>query len=64
MILYMSVDNGALYNDVDNPIEFEWLDVNEDVRFTPAQLCGADGQIAELLLRTGQARLVTDRRNL
>ena len=61
MILYQSNDNGALYltEHIDDPSDvgcWTMIDVDEPVVLTPAECCGHDGNIVEILLAAGKAR--------
>jgi hypothetical protein len=54
MKLYKSQDDGRLYQQVDDPEGFDVVEVADEIRLTPAQLCG-NNDIFDMLVRAGQA---------
>ena len=59
MILYVSDDDGTLYDQVDdpaNPVGFWKIDVPGTITLTPKQLCVGCNSIAEMLIRAGQGK--------
>jgi hypothetical protein len=57
-ILFVSNDDGALYTEVDDLEGFWQLELPEEVVLTAEQLTRGYGQVAEMLIQSGQAKKV------
>ncbi len=59
-ILFASHDNHALYTreQIDNPSDFLQIEVNTPVTLTTEQLLGSYGDIVEILVKSGQAKII------
>ena len=57
-ILFASQDNHALYEEVDEPNKFTQIEVDEEITLKSSELCGNYGDILEILINAGKAKII------
>lgn len=57
-ILFASQNDHALYEEVDEPNRFTQIEVNEEITLKYSDLCGSYGDILEILVEAGKAKII------